>query len=66
MKASDLNVMTLHELNKELVELLHKQFVLRMQMSTQQITNTKLLKATRKDIARIKTVITIKKMHHDK
>ena len=61
MKASDLRSRQLDELNKELVSLLKAHFGLRMQLATQQLSNTKQLKLIKKDIARVKTVITEKK-----
>ena len=41
----------------ELNELLKAQFSLRMQIATQQLTNTSQLKKVRRDIARVKTVM---------
>lgn len=64
MKVSELRNLQLHELNKELINLLKTQFVLRMQVATQQISNTKQMRSVRKDIARVKTVITQKKLNH--
>lgn len=60
MTASELRKLDLAELNKELQSLLRAQFSLRMQIATQQISNTNQLKSTRRDIARVKTVITQK------
>ena len=60
MNISDLRLKSLHELNEELVALLKIQFSLRMQHATQQLVNTKLIKSNRKDIARVKTVISQK------
>ena len=57
MKANELREKSLPELNKELINLLRVQFSLRMQLATQQLSNTSQLKMIRKDIARIKTVI---------
>lgn len=57
MKANELRAKSLSELNKELINLLKAQFSLRMQLATQQLSNTSQLKLIRKDIARIKTVI---------
>ena len=57
MKANELREKSLSELNKELINLLRVQFSLRMQLATQQLSNTSQLKMIRKDIARIKTVI---------
>lgn len=61
MTATELRKMNLEELNKELHSLLRAQFSLRMQIATQQISNTNQLKSTRRDIARVKTIITQKK-----
>ena len=44
-------------LNKELGELYKAGFSLRMQLATQQLNNTSELRKTRRDIARVKTVI---------
>lgn len=66
MKASELRKMQLHELNNELIALLKAHFGLRMQLATQQLSNTKQLKLIKKDIARAKTVITQKLSSHDK
>lgn len=57
MKAQDLNEKTVEELNQELLSQLEEQFKLRMQKSTGQLEQTHLLKDSRRDIARIKTVI---------
>jgi len=57
MKANELREKSLSELNKELINLLRVQFSLRMQLATQQLSNTSQLRMIRKDIARIKTVI---------
>jgi large subunit ribosomal protein L29 len=45
------------ELNKELLELLKAQFGLRMQLATQQLSNTSQLSKVRRDIARVRTLI---------
>ena len=45
------------ELQKELMELLSAQFKLRMQKATQQLTNTSQIRRTRRDIARIRTML---------
>jgi large subunit ribosomal protein L29 len=45
------------ELQKELEGLLRAQFGLRMQLATQQLTNTSQLKKVRRDIARVRTVM---------
>jgi large subunit ribosomal protein L29 len=57
MKASELLGKDQAALNKELTDLLKAQFSLRMQIATQQLTNTSQLKKVRRDIARVKTVL---------
>ena len=44
------------ELNKELLDLRKAQFGLRMQIATQQLSNTSQIGKVRKEIARVKTV----------
>ncbi len=60
MKAEDLRNKQIHELNTELISLLRIQFGMRMQIALQQPFNIKQLKSIKKDIARIKTVLTEK------
>jgi large subunit ribosomal protein L29 len=57
MKASELRGKDQEALSKELADLLKAQFGLRMQVATQQLTNTAQLKKVRRDIARVKTVM---------
>jgi large subunit ribosomal protein L29 len=57
MKAKDLRDQSVEELNTELLNQLQSQFKLRMQAATGQLNQTHLLKQTRRDIARIKTVL---------
>jgi large subunit ribosomal protein L29 len=57
MKATELRGKGADELQKELSDLLKAQFGLRMQIATQQLTNTAQLKKVRRDIARVKTVM---------
>jgi large subunit ribosomal protein L29 len=47
-------------LDKELQDLLKAQFSLRMQKATQQLQNTSQLRKVRRDIARVRTVLTEK------
>ncbi len=56
MKTSDLRAKNDADLQKELLDLRKAQFGLRMQVATQQLTNTSQLGKVRKDIARIKTI----------
>jgi len=60
MKAQELRDKSVEELNKELLTQLEAQFKLRMQGATGQLNQSHLLKQTRRDIARIKTVLTQK------
>ena len=56
MKTSELRVKNKEDLQKELLELRKAQFGLRMQVATQQLTNTSQIGKVRKDIARVKTI----------
>ncbi|MFC1503062.1 50S ribosomal protein L29 [Pseudomonadota bacterium] len=60
MNAQDLRAKSVEELNAELVSLLREQFNLRMQAATGQLQQTHNLKTVRRDIARVKTVLTEK------
>jgi large subunit ribosomal protein L29 len=57
MKASELRGKQPDELKKELESLLRAQFGLRMQLATQQLSNTSQLKKVRRDIARVRTIM---------
>ncbi len=57
MKASELRAKSNDELSKELNDLLKAQFGLRMQLATQQLTNTSQMKKVRRDIARVRTAL---------
>ncbi|MBK1680533.1 50S ribosomal protein L29 [Rhodocyclus tenuis] len=57
MKASELRTKSVDELNKELLDLLKAQFGLRVQVATQQISNTSQLLKVRRDIARVRTLL---------
>lgn len=60
MKGQELREKSVEELNAELLKQLEQQFKLRMQASTGQLNQSHLLKQVRRDIARIKTVLTQK------
>jgi large subunit ribosomal protein L29 len=60
MKASELRGKTVDELKQELQSLLKAQFSLRMQKATQQLANTSQIGKTRRDIARVRTLLTEK------
>jgi len=57
MKASELKAKSKSELQQDLLSLTRAQFGLRMQVATQQMTNTSEMRKVRRDIARIKTVM---------
>ncbi|NEX19102.1 50S ribosomal protein L29 [Thiorhodococcus mannitoliphagus] len=57
MKASELRNTSVGELQKQLLELLREQFNLRMQKGTGQLAKPSQVKAVRRDIARVKTVM---------
>ncbi|MFL6707752.1 MAG: 50S ribosomal protein L29 [Massilia sp.] len=60
MKATELRGKDQDALQKELNDLLKAQFGMRMQIATQQLSNTSQLKKVRRDIARVKTVMNSK------
>jgi large subunit ribosomal protein L29 len=60
MKASELREKSVEELNQDLLGLLKEQFNLRLRKSTGQLNQSHLMTQNRKDIARIKTVLTQK------
>jgi large subunit ribosomal protein L29 len=57
MTASELRGKNGEELQKELEGLLRAQFGLRMQVATQQLSNTSQLKKVKRDIARVRTIM---------
>ena len=61
MKAQELREKTLEELQDDLVALYKDQFNYRMQNSSGQLGQVYLISSIRKDIARVKTIITEKK-----
>ncbi|WP_105746341.1 50S ribosomal protein L29 [Cronobacter dublinensis] len=60
MKAKELREKSVEELNTELLNLLREQFNLRMQVASGQLQQTHLLKQVRRDVARVKTLLTEK------
>ncbi|MGJ8534035.1 MAG: 50S ribosomal protein L29 [Alphaproteobacteria bacterium] len=62
MKADDLATKTVDELDDELVKLKKEQFNLRFQRATGQLENTARFRQLRRDIARINTVATQKRV----
>ncbi|WP_018982451.1 50S ribosomal protein L29 [Salinimonas chungwhensis] len=60
MKATELREKSVEELNAELLNLLREQFNLRMQHTTGQLEKSDQLKKVRRNIARVKTILTQK------
>ncbi|CAG9934141.1 50S ribosomal protein L29 [Candidatus Nitrotoga arctica] len=60
MKANELKVKSIADLDQELLSLTKAQFGLRMQVATQQLSNNSQLLKMRRDIARVKTILTEK------
>jgi large subunit ribosomal protein L29 len=60
MNRVDLRAKSVAELNDELVALSKERFNLRMQMASQQLQKTHYLREVRKNIARVKTILTEK------
>jgi len=60
MEAKELRNKNADELQKELLSLRKAQFGLRMQLATQQTTNVSEARKLRRDVARIKTILTEK------
>ncbi len=57
MKAAEIRDMTVDELELKLVDLKKELFALRFQLTVNQLDNPARVKAVKKDIARIKTII---------
>ena len=60
MNVKEMRALDKDALQKELQDLLNTEFKLRMQQATQQHQNTSLLRKTRRDIARVRTLLTEK------
>jgi large subunit ribosomal protein L29 len=60
MKASELREKAPEDLNSQLLQLREEQFKLRMQKATGQLGQAHLLRENKRDIARVKTLLTEK------
>lgn len=60
MNAKELRAKDEAALKQELKDLLETEFKLRFQKSTQQLQNTAAIRTTRRDIARVRTILTEK------
>jgi large subunit ribosomal protein L29 len=56
MKAADIKVMTIDQIDDEVLKLKKEQFNLRFQRATGQLENTARVREVRRDIARLKTI----------
>ena len=65
MKAEDIKVMTVDQIDDEVLKLKKEQFNLRFQRATGQLENTSRVRQVRRDIARLKTVARQKKAKKD-
>jgi large subunit ribosomal protein L29 len=71
MKASELRELSLEELGHKLSDMTQELFNLRFQRATDQLENTTRLRQTRREIARIKTVlreqqiVSSRELHHE-
>ncbi|WP_291523318.1 50S ribosomal protein L29 [Acidithiobacillus sp.] len=64
MKAQEVQKLDLAGCQAQLMLLLEEQFRLRMQHATGQLAKTSRLRTVRRDIARVRTAITVKKEAH--
>ena len=60
MKTSDIRKMSVEEINTKIVELKHELFELRMKQATGNLEKPHKINALRKEVARLKTVLTEK------
>ncbi|MCK5817712.1 MAG: 50S ribosomal protein L29 [Psychromonas sp.] len=60
MKSNELKNKSVEDLNAELLSLLRVKFSLRMQLSSGQLEKPHVIKKVRRDIARVKTILTQK------
>lgn len=62
MKAADVRVMTVDQIDDEVLKLKKEQFNLRFQRATGQLENTSRVREVRRDIARLKTIARQKRL----
>ncbi len=66
MKATDIKVMTIDQIDDEVLKLKKEQFNLRFQRASGQLQNTARVRAVRRDIARTKTLAAQKRAGKNK
>ena len=62
MKAADVRVMTVDQIDDEVLKLKKEQFNLRFQRATGQLENTSRVRVIRRDVARLKTIAAQKRV----
>ena len=62
MKASELRNKSVEDLEKELLSLARANFDLKMQLAAKQLSKTSEIRKTKKDIARVKTILAEKEV----
>ncbi|MBF0456181.1 MAG: 50S ribosomal protein L29 [Magnetococcales bacterium] len=65
MKASEIREMSSEELSAKMEELNQEAFKLRFQNATAQLENTAMISRVKKDIARIKTIVSARKAQEE-
>jgi large subunit ribosomal protein L29 len=66
MKATEIKLMTLDQLDDQLAGLKKEQFNLRFQRASGQLENTARVRQVRRDIARVKTIARAKQLGSDR
>ncbi len=62
MKASELRNKSVEDLEKELLSLVRTNFELKMQLAAKQLSKTSEIRKIKKDIARVKTILSEKEV----
>ena len=62
MKASELRNKSVEDLKKELLSLARANFELKIQLAAKQLSKTSEIRKTKKDIARVKTILAEKEV----
>ena len=62
MKASELRNKSVEDLKKELLSLARANFELKMQLAAKQLSKTSEIRKTKKEIARVKTILAEKEV----
>jgi large subunit ribosomal protein L29 len=65
MKTSDIRKMSVEDINSKIIEIKNELFELRMKQATGSLDKPHMINAKRKDVARLKTVLTEKLSEND-